>query len=302
MGQHIEIDVRERRTEDIPVAVEILNAANPPDTHRSVEEVATNEARNRPENQALYLLAHLDGRAVGHGMAHHQNWEPPGRFSVAVAVHPDARRRGVARTLYERLYAHATAKGGTSLAAFVHEHNLPRVRDWLRRHDYRETERMRKSELRLDTLDLGLCARAEERVARDGICLSSLTEDDSEEVRRKLLVVNNLAERDIPSPDFVEPTLEQFNQQIDTRECLHDCFIIAWDGDEVVGLTMVAHQTSERAFTWFTGVHPSHRGRGIALALKARCARCVRDRGYREMQTYNHVNNPAMLAVNTRIG
>lgn len=302
MAQQVKIDIRERRADDIPTAVEIMNAAHPPDNHRTVEEVRTNEERNKPENHALYLLAHLDGQAVGHGVSQHQNWDPPGRFSLSIAVHPAARRRGVARALYGSLLDHAAAHGSSSLAAFVHEHHLPVVRGWLERHDYRETERMRKSELSLDVLNMDLCDRAEARAAREGIRLSSLADDDSEDARRKLLDVSNLAERDVPSDEFVETSWELFNQQVDTPECLHDCFIIAWDGADVAGFTMLGHQTAERAFTWFTGVHPDHRGRGIALALKARCARRALERGYQQMQTFNHVNNPAMLAVNTRIG
>ncbi|MFB5085566.1 GNAT family N-acetyltransferase [Symbiobacterium thermophilum] len=52
----------------------------------------------------------------------------------------------------------------------------------------------------------------------------------------------------------------------------------------------------------FTGVHPDHRGLGIALALKCLVTRYAQQNGYRRVTTATQETNAAMLAVNRRLG
>ena len=52
----------------------------------------------------------------------------------------------------------------------------------------------------------------------------------------------------------------------------------------------------------YTAVHPDHRRRGIALALKLRTIEHARARGYRAIATHNNAVNTGMLAINTALG
>jgi predicted GNAT family acetyltransferase len=54
--------------------------------------------------------------------------------------------------------------------------------------------------------------------------------------------------------------------------------------------------------TFFTGVHPDHRGRGLSTALKATHAQKLRDAGWRELWTQNMETNTQILAANDRLG
>jgi GNAT superfamily N-acetyltransferase len=52
----------------------------------------------------------------------------------------------------------------------------------------------------------------------------------------------------------------------------------------------------------FTGVLPSHRGRGIATALKLRAIAHARGLGVRAIHTRQHAGNAPMLHLNARLG
>jgi GNAT superfamily N-acetyltransferase len=53
---------------------------------------------------------------------------------------------------------------------------------------------------------------------------------------------------------------------------------------------------------YYTGTHPDWRGRGIATALKVRCLQEAKRRGLGRMETENHEDNAAMLAINRKLG
>jgi GNAT superfamily N-acetyltransferase len=78
----------------------------------------------------------------------------------------------------------------------------------------------------------------------------------------------------------------------------------AWDGEQLVGLTAVAVRDPARGRlnTWFTGVDPGYRSRGLATALKTAQAFAVRDAGWRTIVTQNMEGNDAILAANDRLG
>jgi hypothetical protein len=57
-----------------------------------------------------------------------------------------------------------------------------------------------------------------------------------------------------------------------------------------------------RLNTWFTGVDPSHRGLGLATALKVSQALALRDAGWTSILTQNMEGNDAILASNRAIG
>jgi GNAT superfamily N-acetyltransferase len=151
-------------------------------------------------------------------------------------------------------------------------------------------------------MDFARFAGAEERIAADGIVLTTLAEEDNEANRGKLWELSNLTRHDVPHDVGEDQPFEIFTDLLDRPEALPDCLVIAQKGDRYVGFSLLVHQTPERALTGMTGVHRDFRNRGIALAMKVRSARLARKRGYKAMRTFNHVNNPAMLAVNTRLG
>jgi GNAT superfamily N-acetyltransferase len=80
--------------------------------------------------------------------------------------------------------------------------------------------------------------------------------------------------------------------------------MVARDGRQLVGLTSVAVRdaATRRLNTMFTGVERSHRGRGLATALKATHALALRNAGWRSITTQNMEGNEPILASNRKLG
>jgi GNAT superfamily N-acetyltransferase len=297
-----DIQIRDQTPEQTALAVEITNASMPQDAHITLEEARADDGLHRPEEPPLRLLAWVGDQAVATGYAGRNVFTSSGRFRINLRVRHEFRRKGIATALYERLVPYALAHGAQSLTAMVHEHNLLLVERWLEREDYREVERMRPSELRLEGFEFARFTGAEGRLAQDGIVLTTLAEEDGAANRRKLWELSNLTRHDIPHDAIEDQPFEIFTDLLDRPDALRDCLVIARQGDRYIGFSLLVHQTPDRALTGMTGVHRDFRNRGIALAMKVRSIRLARERGYTAMRTFNHVNNPAMLAVNTRLG
>ena len=88
------------------------------------------------------------------------------------------------------------------------------------------------------------------------------------------------------------------------RQFLADAFLVAIDGDQLVGLTepVLVDDVPEAISQSLTGVRSGYRGRGIASALKAQTAIWAIENGYTSIRTQNAQSNAAMLAVNDRLG
>ena len=61
-------------------------------------------------------------------------------------------------------------------------------------------------------------------------------------------------------------------------------------------------ENSNSIYNMFTGVEPTWRGRGIALALKLLAIACARRHGAEHISTNNDSENTPMLAVNRKLG
>ena len=295
--------VEEMTELDPALVVSVINASMPEDAWETEDEVRVGEELWRPGQVPLRLVVRRQDRPVAFGLTGTNIFDPKGKHFIGIFVLPEFRQRGIATHLYDRLESYARDRGADSVRAGVHEHFLPMVQPWLEKKGFTEIERMRPSELRLPEMDFERWAPAEDRVTDAGITLTTLADDDTEARRRKLWELSELTKRDIPHHGPPEEfPFEQFSGLLDRPEARRNCLVIAEDSDRFVGYTMLIHQTPDRALTGLTGVDPAYRNRGIALAVKVRCARLARDSGYTAMRTYNHVNNPAMLAVNDRLG
>jgi ribosomal protein S18 acetylase RimI-like enzyme len=162
---------------------------------------------------------------------------------------------------------------------------------------------MRESELELTSLGADLDEKAADLARSAGVSLVTLADEDTLDNRIKLWKLLALTKKDIPfdEPHPEEP-FEQFERTLSSPLRLKDNLVIAKDQEQYVGLSLLGRQSAQKAFTWTTGVHPSYRGRGVAKAMKYRSAALARRHGFAVMRTFNHVNNPAMLAVNVGMG
>ncbi|HEV3312448.1 MAG TPA: GNAT family N-acetyltransferase [Chloroflexota bacterium] len=299
-----DIDIREQTPDQLPLVVEINNASVPPDDRTTEEQARIEDGLSRPEEPPLRLIAWLGDRPVATGYAGRSIFTAEGRCRITIRVLPDFRRQGVATRIYRRLVSFARESDAKSLLAGVSQESLPLVQQWLQREGYYEVERMRPSRLTLETMDWGSWAESEERVIGQGIALTTLAQEDSEANRRKLWELSETTRIDVPHhPGGQQPfPFEKFDDLLNRPEARPGCLVIAKNGDAYVGFSLLVHQTADEVLTGMTGVLRDYRSRGIALALKVRSARLAHAKGYKSMRTMNHVNNPAMLKVNDRLG
>jgi len=73
---------------------------------------------------AFYFAAYEEGNVVGYVGVHNTMWE--GEITM-IAVHPDFRRRGIARKLMERIIAFEKEKGIEQINLEVRESNISAV-------------------------------------------------------------------------------------------------------------------------------------------------------------------------------
>lgn len=301
---NLDVIFTEQTADQAANAVEINNASVPKDQWTTEEQMRIADGLAPPNEPPLRLIGWWDGKPIARGYSGRSIFSREGRYRIDIQVVPEHRRRGVATDLYQRLLDFALGREARALQIEVGENCLPPLESWLARHGYEEIERMRPSELTLDDFDFESWAPADERITRQGLRLTTLAAEDTEANRRKLWDLSEIVVRDVPHPEerTAEFPFERFDSLLNRPEARPGCLVICKHREKYIGYTLLVPQHSTLALTGMTGVLPEYRNRGIALALKLRCVKLAKDEGYRTMRTFNHVNNPAMLKVNDRMG
>jgi mycothiol synthase len=303
MTDTAQLEIRERLPEDFAAYLSINNACVDEASRSTPGELKMWEELDAPGVESLRLIARWDGQAVGTGYAGRSMFTNATRCNLSVSVLPEFRRRGIGSALYQRVLDHARSMSAKDVTGNVLILDLPEAQHLLDKEGFIEVERMRPSELPLTDLDLSQFSAAEERVKEQGIEIGTLADDESPETLKKLWHVGEVTGHDVPGDAPHDPMpYETYKGLINRPEIPHSAFAIARQGGEIVGFSMLVHQTPEKALTGMTGVMPEYRNRGIAMALKVASARLAREHGYAKMRTFNHVNNPGMLTVNDRLG
>lgn len=159
-------------------------------------------------------------------------------------------------------------------------------------------------QLDLDTFDDTQFAAYLQRCRRSGITFTTMANlGDTAECRRALYELNRTCSADIPERGEFYTFKEYLDERIETR--LYDpCgVVLAVRKGEWVGMATTSLREAEGcAFSEMTGVLPSHRGQGIALALKLLSIRFARSSGYRCLRTFHHPHNTNAIGMNRRLG
>jgi GNAT superfamily N-acetyltransferase len=175
-------------------------------------------------------------------------------------------------------------------------------------HLSRSVERVNRSWVRLtldvDAFDPTPFAGVVERCRREGIEFSTMADlGDVEANHRRLYELNRTCSADIPERgDFY--TYDEYRaERIEQPTYNPDSVVIALDGGTWVGMSAASdHREEKTFFNEMTGVLRSHRGRGIALAMKLLLIGRVRDLGAPAMHTFHHPQIVAAITLNRRLG
>jgi RimJ/RimL family protein N-acetyltransferase len=251
-------------------------------------------------------IAEAGGRAIGYGMLFHPDWEQmteksaiawAGWLPESTAMLPELvgfveeRARVLGSSLLQfycqvdelpLIVALATAGFRLDSLAKVWELDVARNRDRL--------------------LELAKLSRA--AMAARAIRLLPLSEHAVEDPYRALYEAHNDSRVDMPRSHEMHPvSYEQYRIWHGSPDHRADRTWIALDGDRVVGLSFLRYPPAGgRVWTGFTGTVRSHRGRGIARAVKMETLAQAIELGVESVRTDNDERNAAMLHINEELG
>jgi GNAT superfamily N-acetyltransferase len=287
------VEIREIGEDELPALVALLHAAR-----GRMDETVSGfvDWRNQAEAMA-WFLGELDGAAVAGGFAL-AGWHTPPQRGIALAfVHPDARGAGAGSAMLRAVEAWGRGRSLTELDGDVAEDDEESIA-WAGRRGYVEAGRNSRLVLDLTAIE----APATDPPA--GIEIVSWA--GRPELAAGLYAVAREAVPDIPGEEEDDiGTLEEWLARDmggggdDPR-----AVFVALAGDEVAGFAKLSlpQEQSERAYHDLTGVLRSHRGRGIAAALKRTQIAWAKNHGYTSLQTSNEVRNDPIRRLNERHG
>lgn len=233
-------------------------------------------------------------------------WRAAGTYHLQVTVAADAAGQGRGSRLFEALVAEAQGHGARLLTASVRD-DRPAFLTWAERRGYRVIQHYFKSELPLADFDPERFRSAVHQAEADGCRFFTLAEVDAADGKRRLYEIDMDAARDEPGIDLTKwppVTFEEYAAQVfETPGFDPRAVVIAEQDGKWVGFSGLHYRQQENSgWVFFTGVRRAHRGRGLAQALKLLSTEYAKRQGWEKVGTSNNARNPAMLAVNRKLG
>ena len=285
--------IREIAEDELEELVSVVLAAQPRE-HATISGFV--DWRNQAGDM-VWVLAERDEDTVGAGYAL-VGWHTPPYRSIGAAFVPrDQRGAGVGIAILDALEGWAAEQDCTELEGPVSEDDEGSLA-WAARHGYHEVGR--NSRLVLDLT----AAEIAEPAPPDGIEIVAWA--GRPELAQGLWEVAREATPDIPGEEEDDiGTLEEWLAR-DMQGASDDAraVFVALEHGGVVGFAKLSfsEDNTERAFHDLTGVRRSHRGRGIAAALKRTQIAWAKANGYSSLQTSNEVRNEPIRRLNERHG
>jgi GNAT superfamily N-acetyltransferase len=284
---------------DYELYVRLHNAVYP-DSLRTVEAVRHFEATKGPDEIVQTFFVEQGGQAVGWFALMTPRFNPvPGQLEVEWGLLPG----------YEHLSEALWGALERQVAPYHPEALVTRVReDWPQAAFYLARGFEVYDRMWASTLDLHRFDPAPfRRPLPESIRIGTLADLDyrSEAVQRQYYALIAALLRDVPSAQPVEVWPFELWQErtMGDKNLIPEANFIAFEGEAMVGVSQLWRSPRQETLqTGLTGVLPSHRRRGIALALKLRALEYARAQGYRYVRTNNHQVNRPMLAINEALG
>lgn len=299
------VRVRPFHPSDYPRLVKIRSEAEG-DRH-TVEEA---RARDERWDHARYEKARVvaqdeEGVVIGYGEIYQDPSRfEPGRYFIRLAVEERWRGRGVGSALWDHVAAELDERGARIASIWADEG--PASRAFLERRDFRIAIRGIQQVLEVARFDAAPFAGAVERVEAQGIAIADLASEMRAD-RHALRKAHGLyfsARADQPTLGRVTagPFEDWVYFNVESPQALTDAYFIAKDGDRYVGCASLWRRAPGELHVGITAVLPSHRRRGIALALKLRTIDYAGRDGAERIVTSVTDRNRAMVALNERLG
>ena len=255
--------------------------------------------RSIPELPFRWFVGLLDGEPVGVAGGCASPMAADGMGFAVLNVAPRARRRGVGSAL--RRAVEGAARGVVPGLVYSYLEGDDEAEAAVRAWGLPEVGRHHESVLDLTTADRAVLRGKATLVGVDITHLPDfevMSEDDWARLHEFVRV------RFREAPDTADEGgdlgLDVFRGRVHEPWMLHTARV---DG-RLVGVTFVTARPGrdDATNTFFTGVHPDARGRGIAVALKAAQALDLADHGVTAVYTQNMAGNEPILAANRSLG
>lgn len=223
-----------------------------------------------------------------------------GKCQLRLTVAPAHRNRGLGGALYARAEAFARLREADCItAAYLDAPENAPAAAFMTRRGFEPFERYHPSKLDLTAFDPDRFSEAVAKVERRGFRLFTYAEiADTPESRRRLFELECAARATQPFRevgDFVPPSFEEWEPEM--AQWTKETIFLAAEPEQGRWVGLIS------SLLWgFTGVHPQWQGQGVATALKVRSLAAAKAQGMTEMETENHEDNKAMLAVNRKLG
>jgi mycothiol synthase len=276
------IEIRRVETDaDLELWREVRTAVLPEERAPTLAELRQLETPDR-----LSVLAALDGRISGCGVAHRSNVAES--VTVTPRVLPAARRRGIGTALLRTLVAHAAAIGVKNLIALTDDHGSAAFAE---RFAFEAVDRQVKQ---VKTI-------GDEPAPEfpPGLEVANVAERPELLAEAYDLAVEAYADMATFAP--VSITREEWLREEATHPA--GSFVALAEG-EVVGYSGLMRDADDpsRAEDGLTAVRRDWRRRGLASALKRAELSWAAAQGLREIHTWTQERNEAMLRLNGRLG
>jgi mycothiol synthase len=303
--------VREGTSADLEHALAFSNKYARPAFVQSIELARRFEAANPEPNRLLLIAEDASGAIVGIGNTSDGGVLGGGgnRFHANVRVAPEQRGRGLGAHLLQRLEDHVRAKGAPKLQGAVRGEETEGLR-FAQLHGYSEFHRRYDSYIGVQAFDATAFEEPAAVAARTGVRIERYDVLEGEAKDREAFqrgVYESLAatQRDIPRPEPM-PTMPPFEavRQVyfEGDTFAHDCSVVAMRGARTVGISITTINPTGIAYTVYTGVDRTERGKGIALAMKLAILDRLKGRGTKQFGTTNDEANAPMRGINKRLG
>lgn len=243
---------------------------------------------------------------IGWGEVAHRPWQyHPDRYDLTVEVAPGSQRSGVGTMLLQALLTGLEERRAEVVRAVVREDEAAGLA-FLRAAGFQEVWRNLESRLDVEHFDVARWQSVTGAVERAGIAITDLASEleAGEGILRdvyELYLTSDSVELDPITP----PPLDAFVAgEVPADTTWASAWLLAHDGDVLVGLSTLEPLGAARnaVGAGFTIVHPSHRGRGIARALKVRTIAWAREHGFRWIESDSNAVNAPMLGLNESLG
>lgn len=291
-----------QHSEDAPALLEISNAWQVP--AMTLEQFLERENQRSIDELPLErFVLEKDGAICGYAQVIPHGFVPPNWAGAGIMVHPDQRNKGYGQILWQQLEERLTKHSLQGLETYIRDDD-PVSRAWAETRGFEYYANRFASVLNLEAFDESRFAGHLERIQAVGIEICSFAEifqNESDWNNILEFVADSLARTpDLQgNPRWSLPQVAHYVR--DDSKTNTDRIFLAIENENWVGVSVLTLDRGQ-TYNFITAVNPSHRGHGIALALKLTAIKTAIALGYAQMRTNNLSVNAAMLKVNKKLG